>query len=112
MFYHFETQPIPNPFSQYMHFLPSLVLKFGAMFAESLQLIGAFFVFYPRVLRVLKVLRVTAGPIFLTFHSTLIVSGNYSFFNWVTLIPALVLVDDSALAKVLPNSLVVRAALA
>jgi hypothetical protein len=106
LFYHFETQPIPNPLSQYMHFLPSLVLKFGALFAESLQVIGAFFVFYPRVLRV------TAGLIFLTFQSTLIVSGNYSFFNWVTLIPALVLFDDSALAKVLPSSLVARAALA
>lgn len=104
LFYHFETQPIPNPLSQYMHFLPSGVLKFGAMFAESLQVIGAFFVFYPRVLRI------AAGLIFLSFQSTLILTGNYSFFNWVTLVPALVLFDDAALAKVLPSGLVAKAA--
>jgi hypothetical protein len=103
LFYHFETQPIPNPLSQFMHYLPDPVLKFGALFAESLQVIGAFFVFYPRLLRI------TAGLIFLSFQSTLIMTGNYSFFNWVTLIPALVLFDDRAWSKILPQSLVRKA---
>ncbi|MFT6006720.1 MAG: hypothetical protein ACI9SX_001700 [Pseudoalteromonas tetraodonis] len=102
LFYHFETQPIPNPLSPFMHFMPSFVLKFGVMFAESLQVIGAFFVFYPRALRII------AGLIFLTFQSTLIITGNYSFFNWITLIPALVLFDDKLLAWVLPKKLVAR----
>ncbi|MBT8115164.1 MAG: lipase maturation factor family protein, partial [Arenicella sp.] len=103
LFYHFETQPIPNPISPFMHFLPDFVLKFGVMFAEFLQVICAFFVFYPRFLRVF------AGLIFLTFQSTLILTGNYSFFNWVTLIPALVLFDDRFLAHVLPKKLVTKA---
>ncbi len=103
LFYHFETQPIPNPLSPLMHFLPDFILKFGVMFAEFLQVICAFFVFYPRALRVF------AGLIFLTFQSTLILTGNYSFFNWITLIPALVLFDDRILARVLPKKLVVMA---
>lgn len=103
LFYHFETQPIPNPLSPIMHSLPSFVLKFGALFAESLQVIGAFFVFFPRVLRII------AGLIFLSFQSTLIMTGNYSFFNWITLIPALVLFDDRALSTVLPKRLVRKA---
>lgn len=103
LFYHFETQPIPNPLSPFMHALPEFVLKFGALFAETLQVLGAFLVFYPRVLRI------TAGLIFFTFQSILILTGNYSFFNWITLIPALVLFDDRFLALVLPKRLVERA---
>ena len=103
LFYHFETQPIPNPLSPIMHFLPEFILKFGALFAESLQVLGAFMVFYPRALRI------AAGLIFLIFQSTLLLTGNYSFFNWITLIPALVLFDDRMLARVLPKKLVARA---
>ena len=103
LFYHFETQPIPNPLSPIMHALPEFILKFGVMFTEFLQVIAAFFVFYPRLLRIL------AGLIFFTFQSILILTGNYSFFNWVTWVPALVLFDDRFLSYVLPNKLVQKA---
>ncbi len=103
LYYHFETQPIPNPLSPFMHFLPQFILKFGVMFTEFLQLISAFFVFYPRVLRI------TAGLIFLTFQSILILTGNYAFFNWITLIPALILLDDRLLSLVFPKKLATAA---
>jgi hypothetical protein len=103
LYYHFETQPIPNPLSPFMHFLPQFILKFGVMFTEFLQVFSAFFVFYPRVLRI------TAGLIFFSFQSILIVTGNYAFFNWITLVPALFLLDDRLLKLVLPKKLVTAA---
>jgi len=103
LYYHFETQPIPNPLSPFMHFLPHFILKFGVMFTEFLQVISAFFVFWPRVLRV------TVGLIFFTFQSILILTGNYAFFNWITLVPALTLLDDRLLKRVLPKKLAAAA---
>jgi hypothetical protein len=100
LYYHFETQPIPNPLSPFMHFLPQFILKFGVMFTEFLQVIAAFFVLCPRFLRI------TAGLIFFTFQSILILTGNYAFFNWITLIPALMLLDDRLLKLVMPKKLV------
>ncbi|MEM7563058.1 MAG: lipase maturation factor family protein [Pseudomonadota bacterium] len=103
LFYHFETQPIPNPLSPFMHYLPKFILKFGVMFTEFLQVIAAFFVFYPRKLRI------AAGCIFFTFQSILILTGNYSFFNWITWVPALALFDDRFLGRILPRRLVAAA---
>ena len=103
LYYHFETQPIPNPLSPLMHFLPRFILKFGVMFTEFLQIISAFFVFYPRLLRI------TAGLVFFCFQSILILTGNYAFFNWITLVPALILLDDRLLKNVLPKKLVAAA---
>jgi len=103
LYYHFQTQPIPNPLSPFMHFLPHFILKFGVMFVEFLQVVSAFFVFYPRALRI------TAGLIFFTFQFILILTGNYAFFNWITLIPALLLLDDRLLRRVVPPKLVTAA---
>jgi hypothetical protein len=100
LYYHFETQPIPNPLSPFMHFLPHVILKFGVMFTEFLQLVSAFFVLGPRLWRV------AAGLLFFGFQSTLILTGNYAFFNWITLVPALLLLDDRLLGLVLPGKLV------
>jgi len=97
LYYHFETQPIPNPLSPLMHFLPHVILKFGVMFTEFLQAVSSFFVLWRRPLRI------TAGLLFLTFQSILILTGNYAFFNWITLVPALILFDDRLLGRVLPK---------
>jgi hypothetical protein len=32
LYYHFETQPIPNPLSRWFHFLPRWMLKAGVLF--------------------------------------------------------------------------------
>jgi hypothetical protein len=100
LYYHFETQPIPNPLSPLMHFLPDFILRAGVMFTEFLQVIATFLVFYPRILRIV------AAVIFFIFQSILIITGNYAFFNWITLVPALLLFDDRFLARLLPSRLV------
>jgi hypothetical protein len=43
------------------------------------------------------------------FQLVLIISGNLSFLNWLTIVPALACFDDSFWARILPGSLVRRA---
>jgi len=88
LYYHFETQPIPNPISRWFHFLPHPVLRFGVIWTFAVELIAPWFVFWPRWGRYI------AGALIASFQFTLIVSGNLSFFNWLTILPALACFDD------------------
>ena len=106
LYYHFETQPIPNPLSRWFCFLPHWMLKAGVLFNFLAELIAPWFAFYPRIARHL------AGVILVLFQFTLILSGNLSFLNWLTIIPALACFDDGFWARLLPLPLVKRAATA
>jgi len=100
LYYHFETQPIPNAFSRHFHFAPHWMLKAGVLFNFLAELVAPWFIVTPRLFRH------TAGVIMVLFQITLIFSGNLSFLNWLTIVPALACFDDSFWAKLLPKSLV------
>ncbi|MER3470029.1 MAG: hypothetical protein C4330_01525 [Chitinophagaceae bacterium] len=53
-----------------------------------------------------------AGVIIVVFQLTIIVSGNLSFLNWLSIIPALACFNDGFWAKLLPKALVTKAAIA
>ncbi len=106
LYYHFETQPIPNPLSRTFHFLPRVLLRAGVLFNHLAELVAPWFVFWPRWSRRI------AGGVIVIFQLTLICSGNLSFLNWLTIVPALACFDDGAWAAVLPRALVRRAAAA
>src|SRR5262249_6182079 len=103
LYYHFETQPIPNPLSRWFHFLPRGALQAGALFNYLAELVAPWFAFYPRLAR-----HVAGGGLAL-FQLTLILGGNLSFLNWLTIVPALACFDDSFWKKILPGALVRRA---
>ncbi len=103
LFYHFETQPIPGPLSRWFHFLPHSWLKVGVWFNWIGELVAPWLVFWPRLARHI------AGSIIVLFQLVLIVSGNLSFLNWLTIIPALACFDDGFWAKLLPVVLVRKA---
>ncbi len=103
LYYHFETQPIPNPLSRWFYFLPHGILKAGVLFNFLAELIAPWFAFCPRVARRI------AGVIMVLFQFTLILGGNLSFLNWLTIVPALACFDDGFWAKLLPRALVNRA---
>ncbi len=102
--YHFETQPIPGPFSRWFHFLPRNVLKIGVWFNFLAELGAPWFVFWPRIGRHI------AGVVIVLFQVVIILSGNLSFLNWLTIIPALACFDDGFWARLLPRILVRKAA--
>jgi hypothetical protein len=103
LYYHFETQPIPGPLSRGFDFLPHWMLKGGVLFNFLAELAAPWFVFYPRMGRRM------AGIIIVLFQCTLILSGNLSFLNWLTIVPALACFDDDFWRRLLPKPLVRRA---
>ena len=103
LYYHFETQPIPGPLSRWFHFLPKVLLKLGVWFNFLAELIAPWFVFWPRMARHI------AGIVIVLFQLSIILSGNLSFLNWLTIIPALACFDDGFWARILPGALVRKA---
>ena len=103
LYYQFETQPIPGPLSRWFHFLPHSVLKIGVWFNWLAEVAAPFFVFWPRMARHI------AGVVIVLFQVNIILSGNLSFLNWLTIVPALACFDDGFLAKLLPRTLVHKA---
>jgi hypothetical protein len=97
--YHYETQPIPSPLSPLLHALPRAMHTAGAVFNHFVELVAPFFAFGPRKARIV------AGAAFVLFQVALIASGNLSFLNWLTIVPALACFDDDALARILPARL-------
>jgi hypothetical protein len=106
LYYHFETQPIPGPLSRWFHFLPRAVLKIGIWFNFVAEIAAPFFVFWPRIGRHI------AGAVIISFQFVIILSGNLSFLNWLTILPALACFDDGFWAKLLPKYLINKARIA
>src|SRR2546426_4310508 len=101
LYYHYETQPIPNPFSWWLHFRPHWFHKFGVVWNHFIELVVPWFAFWPRLARTI------AGVLLVSFQVVLILSGNLSFLNWLTIVPCLACFGDSFLFVVLPRFLVV-----
>ncbi len=103
LFYHFESQPLPGPLTRWFHFLPHALLKTGVWFNHVAELVAPWFVFWPRPARHIS------GSAIILFQSTIILSGNLSFLNWLTIVPALACFDDGFWSKILPRRLVGKA---
>ena len=103
LYYHFETQPIPNALSRSFHFLPRPMLQVGVALNHLAELVAPWLALGPRAVRRMS------GAVFVLFQATLLLSGNLSFLNWLTIVPALACFDDAVWARILPRALVARA---
>ena len=99
MLYHYETQPLPNPLSWYLHQLPAAFHTFEVLFNHFVELVVPWTLFAPRRLRHI------GGLFLVAFQITLIISGNLSFLNWLTLAICIPCFDDQALRDCLPRRL-------
>jgi hypothetical protein len=97
--YHYETQPNPNPLSWWFHQAPARFHAVEVLFNHVAELLAPLFVFGPRRLRLV------AGGLIVLFQLLLILSGNLSFLNWLTLAAAVSCFDDRALGRLLPAAL-------
>ena len=98
--YHFFTQPLPTPLAWYAaHFSPS-VLKVATAGLFVVELVLPFLIFCPRRLRFCAAFGI------LLLQSCILLTGNYNWFNLQTMLLCLLLFDDAALQKVLPQHLV------
>ena len=103
LYYHYETQPIPSPISRYLHFSPHWLLKLETAWNHLIELVVPWFSFGPRAARHI------AGVLLVTFQIFLIISGNLSFLNYLTIVPFLACFDDIFLRHFLPGAIVRRA---
>lgn len=94
--FHFETQPVPNPMSWWLHQAPTWVLETGVLVNHVVELVVPWLLFGPRRVRHV------AGIALVGFQLMLISSGNLSFLNWLTILPCLACFDDGALRRLVP----------
>ena len=92
----YETAPLPNRGGWYAHHLPPQVQKFSTAATLALETAVPFLVFAPRRLKQL------AFVLFSSLQAGIMATGNYGFFNVQSLVLGLWLLDDEALARVLP----------
>jgi len=90
--YYFETQPMPNPLSWYFHWLPAWVHHGGVVFNHIAELIVPFGYF------AMQPIAAVAGVVTIAFQLVLIVSGNLSWLNWLTVVLAISTLNDRWLA--------------
>ncbi|MCY4661620.1 MAG: lipase maturation factor family protein [Acidobacteria bacterium] len=98
--YHYETQPIPTWLGWYAHQAPAWLatLSTGVMFA--IELAAPFVILFPPRFRRVR----AAGVALLCLLQALIaLTGNYGFFNLLTVVLYLALLDDATIARVVPG---------
>lgn len=93
--YHYETQPLPVWTSWYMHQLPVWIHKFSALAMFLVELVLPIFFFAPRRARHFAVL----GSIFL--QVLIMATGNYGFFNLLSISLCFLLLDDEWMSSVI-----------
>ena len=90
--YYYETQPMPNPLSWFFHWAPQWVNKGGVLFNHFAELIVPFAYFLPQPIAGI------AGIITIVFQLFIILSGNLSWLNWLTLFLAFSTLDAKFLS--------------
>ena len=95
--YHYLTQPLPTPLAWFAQQLPAAwqAISVWTMFVVELAL--PFFLFGPRRVRLLAV----AGIV--TLQLLIALTGNYGFFNLLTLLLCLMCVDDAVWRRLTPS---------
>lgn len=96
MHFHHETQPMPNPLSRLFHLMPEPLHKVETFFNHLVQLGAVWLLFLPQPYA-------TAGASFvIVSQAYLIISGNYAWLNWMTLILGFSGISDAYLQYVIP----------
>ncbi|AJF68479.1 lipase maturation factor family protein [Streptomyces vietnamensis] len=92
LYHHHETQPMPGPLSWFFHHLPRPLHRVEVAANHFVQLFVPFLLFAPQ-----PVATVAAGLMVAT-QLWLVLSGNFAWLNWITIVLALSAVDASPVA--------------
>jgi len=96
LMYHHETQPMPNPLSRQAHLLPKWFHRGEVLGNHFAQLVVPFLLFVPG-----PVGSIAATIVILT-QLWLIVTGNFAWLNWITVVLAASAITDSAWHWLIP----------
>jgi predicted DCC family thiol-disulfide oxidoreductase YuxK len=94
---HYQTQPLPTPLAWYFYQLPEWFQRMSVGFVFFVELIVPLLVLAPR--------RIRMGAAFaiMLLQVLILLTGNYAFFNFLTISLCVFAFDDAALAHILPG---------
>jgi hypothetical protein len=96
LYYHHETQPMPNPLSWWFHHLPKPLHRVEVLGNHFAQLVVPFLLFTPQPIASVAALVIMAT------QSWLLLSGNFSWLNAITIVLAIAALDTAILSAVIP----------
>jgi hypothetical protein len=94
--YHYETQPIPNPVSWYVHHLPDRFHRLEVLGNHIVEIAVPFLYFTPQPWASM------AGLATIGFQGWLMLTGNFSWLNALTIVQAIATFSDGVLMSALP----------
>ncbi|MFE9612125.1 lipase maturation factor family protein [Streptomyces sp. NPDC006012] len=83
LYYHHETQPMPGPLSWFFHRLPRPLHRVEAAANHVTQLVVPVLLFTPQPVAT------AAAALMIVTQLWLVLSGNFSWLNWITIVLAL-----------------------
>jgi hypothetical protein len=96
LYYHHETQPMPNPASRFFHLLPKPLHRLEVAGNHVTQLAVPFLLFAPQPVAG------SAALVMIVTQGWLVVSGNFAWLNILTIVLAFGAVPDSFYEAVFP----------
>jgi len=91
--YHYWTQPLPTIFAWFADKHPEWFKKLSVAFCLFVEIIVPFFIWAPRRIRL------TAAGLLIFLQIAIAITGNYCFFNLLTIALCLLLIDDAVWRK-------------
>ncbi|MDB6146346.1 MAG: hypothetical protein JWO45_10, partial [Spartobacteria bacterium] len=91
--YHYWSQPLPTVFAWWADKHPEWFKEFSVGFCLVVEIIVPFFIWTPRRLRLM------AAGLLIALQIAIALTGNYCFFNLLTITLCLLLIDDASLPR-------------
>lgn len=98
--YHYFTQPLPTWTAWYMHQMPVWFHKLSTLFTYTIELALPFLIFIPRIPRLMACIG------FVLLQIIIFTTGNYNFFNLLTVALSLLLIEDAVWMRILPQNFI------
>lgn len=95
--HHHETQPMPGPLSWFFHHLPKPFHRVEVAANHVTQLVVPFLLFTPQPIAT------AAAALMIATQLWLVLSGNFAWLNWITIVLALSAVDFGTGARDTPG---------
>lgn len=96
MNYFYETQPVPNPLTRYMHWMPAAWHRLELWGNHLVELVTPWLLILPGLP---TGVRRMGGMVQILFQFIIIMGGNLSFLNWLTMVPAIMCFDDALVGR-------------
>jgi len=93
MEWHHETQPLPNPLSWFFHHLPRPLHRIEVLGNFIAQLVLPWGLFLPQPLASIAAVLMIATQLYL------VVSGNYAWLNWLTIVAIVAALGDAVVPR-------------